>query len=328
MESCEELLPKWLRFVRGVVDSEDLPLNVSRETLQDSKAVKIIKKQVVSQILGMIEDLAADRPDEYLAFYGQFGAVLKEGIYFEPEHKERLAKLLRFKSSAQGGDEGTWVSLEDYVGRMKEGQPGIYYVEGQSVSVLRQGPHTEQLNKLGYEVLFMTDGVDPFALEQLTEFGDKKLINAMKESLDLGEGGEESEEDKTRAEGLTGKFKEVLGDVVADVRTSRRLAESPACLVTAEGGLPPHMEAMFRAQNLAIPEQKRILEINPDHPVVVNLRKLVDKKPDASEVREWMEVLFDQALIAEGSQVRDPARLAKRLTALLGAASEKAVMEM
>jgi molecular chaperone HtpG len=328
MESCEELLPKWLRFVRGVVDSEDLPLNVSRETLQDSKAVKIIRKQVTSQVLSMIEELETEKPEDYLTFYEQFGSVLKEGLYFEPEHKDRLAKLLRFKSSESTESTKGWVSLSDYVSRMKEGQPGIYYVEGQSVDVLKEGPHLEQLKKKGFEVLFMTDGVDPFALEQLTEFEGKKLINAMQGALDLGEGAEESEEQKLNSEGLVGKFKEVLGELVADVRTSKRLAESPACLVTAEGGLPPHMEAMFRAQNLSIPAQKRILEVNPDHPVVRNLQKLVQEKPETPELREWMEVLYDQALIAEGSQVKDPTRLAKRLTALLSRASGQAVSQL
>lgn len=324
MESCEELLPKWLRFVRGVIDSEDLPLNVSRETLQDSRAVKIIKKQLVSQILTMIEELEQNLEQDYTKFYEQFGAVLKEGLYFEPEHKDRLAKLLRFRSS-ETGQQKEWISLAGYVGRMKEGQPGIYYAEGQSVEVIEASPHLERLKKKGFEVLFMTDGVDPFALEHLTEFEGKRLIDAMKESLDLGTGAEESELEKRTTEGLTGKFKEVLGDRVADVRTSNRLDESPACLVTAEGGLPPHMEAMFRAQNLAVPAQKRILEINAAHPILANLQKIVDKKPDSSEVREWMEVLYDQALIAEGSQVKDPARLAKRLTSLLAAASERAL---
>lgn len=324
MESCDELLPKWLRFVRGVVDSDDLPLNVSRETLQDSKAVKIIKKQVVSQVLSMIEGLEKDRPEDFLKFWTNFGAILKEGFHFEPEHKERLAKIVRFKTTHQPentekpGEE--WTSLTDYVGRMKADQPGIYFVEGGSRDVLEKSPHLEQLRKKEYEVLLMTDGVDPFALEHLRDFDGHRMINAMNEGLDLGEEAAKEEEDEATG-AFTSKFKEVLGDAVGDVRRSKRLAESPACLVTPEGGLPPHMEAMFKAQNLSIPQTKRILEINSEHPVVQNLQKLAETQPESPEVGEWMHLLHDQALIAEGSQVKDPAQLAQRLTALLQTAS-------
>lgn len=329
MESCDELLPKWLRFVRGVVDSEDLPLNVSRETLQDSRAVRIIRKQVVSQSLSMIEELKSERADDYLKFWEGFGAILKEGFHFDPEHKERLSKLALFRTTHEGGDEDEkktwrgWTSLADYVARMKEGQPGIYYVEGSSEEVLKKSPHLEQLRKKGFETLLMTDGVDPFALEQLRDFDGHRLINAMKEELDLG-AEDKKEEDQAQNEDLTKRFKEVLGDKVGDVRPSRRLAESPACLVTPEGGLPPHMEAMFKAQNLSIPRTKRILEINPEHPVVGNLRRLLLVQPDSPKIGEWMELIYDQALIAEGSQVSDPALLAKRLTDLLTTASKDA----
>lgn len=328
MESCDELLPKWLRFVRGVVDSEDLPLNVSREMLQDSRAVRIIKKQVVAQILTMIEELEKDRPDDYAKFWKGFGAVLKEGLHFDPEHKDRLAPLLRYQTTHGESDKDQLTSLGAYVKRMKEGQPGIYFVEGSSKEVLGQSPHLEQLRKREYEVLLMTDGVDPFTLEHLTEFEGKRLINAMRESLDLGEDAaakDEKNEESTEQAGFVAQLKELLGDKVGDVRRSNRLAESPACLVTPEGGLPPHMEAMFRAQNLSIPETKRILEINPDHPIVSNLERLSESSPDSPDVKEWTELLYDQALIAEGSQVSDPALLAKRLTKLLETASTQAL---
>lgn len=331
MESCDELLPKWLRFVRGVVDSEDLPLNVSRETLQDSRAVRIIKKQVVSQALSMIEELESERPEDFLKFWEGFGAIVKEGLHFEPEHKERLSKIVRFRSTfdaeaEEGKKSRGWTSLAAYVERMKEGQPGIYYVEGAALEVLKKSPHLEQLKKKGYEILLMTDGVDPFALEHLTDFDGHRLLNAMKEELDLG--GEKKDEDQSQNEELTKRFKEVLGDRVGDVRPSRRLDESPACLVTPEGGLPPHMEAMFKAQNLSIPLTKRILEINPDHPIVENLRRLLLVKSDSPKISEWMELIYDQALIAEGSQVNDPALLAKRLTDLLTTASKDAADSM
>src|SRR5690606_8604135 len=212
--------------------------------------------------------------------------------------------------------------------RMKDGQPGIYYLEGASQAVLSRSPHLEQLKKRGFEVLLMTDGVDPFALEQLRDFEGHRMINAMKEELDLGDekkDDEKKEDDAEQNSDLTKRFKEVLGDRVGDVRASKRLAESPACLVTPEGGLPPHMEAMFRAQNLSIPLTKRILEFNPDHPIVLNLRRLLLVQADSPKISEWMELVYDQALIAEGSQVADPTLLAKRLTDLLTTASEDAV---
>lgn len=329
MESCDELLPKWLRFVRGVVDSEDLPLNVSRETLQDSRAVKIIRKQIVAQVLSAVEDLMAQDPQKYLKFWETFGAVLKEGFHFEPEYKDRLSHLVRFKSTyrpAQVEGEAKpseWTGLSDYVSRMKEGQKGIYYVEGSSREVLEASPHLEQLKKHDFEVIFMTDGVDPFALEHLRDFDGKTLVNAMNEGLDLGD--EEEGKDDEQNEGLIDKFKSVLGDRVGDVRPSKRLLESPACLVTPQGGLPPHMEAMFRAQNLSIPLTKRILEINPEHSILANIRKLLLVDAEAPQVAEWMELLYDQALIAEGSQVKDPALLARRLTGLLTVASQNAM---
>lgn len=325
MESCDDLLPKWLRFVRGVIDSEDLPLNVSREMLQDSKAVRVIKKQVVSQVLSMVEELEQERADDFLKFWENFGAILKEGFHFEPEYQERLSKLVRFKSTfhSAAADPRAWTSLTEYVARMKEGQPGIYYMEGSSREVLERSPHLEQLRKKDYEVLLMVDGVDPFALEHLREFDGKRLISAMNDTLDLGD--EEPPKPSEEQEALTAKFKAVLGDRVGDVRASRRLAESPACLVTPDGGLPPHMEAMFRAQNLSIPLTKRILEVNPDHVIVKNLQTLVDKNAEDPRLDEWMEILYDQALIAEGSQVKDPSLLATRLTSLLTKASTAAV---
>jgi len=351
MESCEELLPKWLRFVRGIVDSEDLPLNVSRETLQDSKQVRIIKKQVIGQVLTMIEDLSQKRPADYERFYKNFGAILKEGLHFEPEYKERLAQLVRFKSTqevptsaqvevneeanAEGVEPSArpfvsqWVSLNDYVERMQPDQQGIYYVEGASLDVLKNSPHLERLKKKGLEVLFMTDGVDPFALEHLTEYDGKPLINASREGLDLEqEGPEKSVEAKAAESSFAGKLKELLAARVSDVRISKRLAESPACLVTPDGGLPPHLEAMFKAQNLSVPQTKRILELNLEHPIVINMQKLAEVKPEAQELVDWGELLVDQALIAEGSQVEDPTKLATRLTSLLTAASQLAVSQV
>lgn len=318
MESCEELLPKWLRFARGVVDSEDLPLNVSRETLQDSRIIKIIRKQVVSNILSMLEELQAERPADYLTFWKNFGTILKEGLYFEPDLEERLAKLCLFATThreARFAEAEGLTTLEAYVERMKPEQAGIYYIEGADEKVLLESAHLERLRAGGIEVLLMSDSVDPFALEKLTSFHDKKLLNAAKADLELGELGK-SDHESTDA--LTEAFQSALGERVSAVKNSQRLAESPACLVTPESGLAPHLEAMFRAQNLEIPRTRRVLEVNPDHPLIADLRKLQLVHPDAPELRDYMELVYDQALIAEGSQVEDPPALARRVQKLLG----------
>lgn len=337
MESSEELLPSWLRFVRGVVDSEDLPLNVSRETLQDSRIVRIMRKQVVSNVLTMIEELKKERPEEYVTFWTKFGAILKEGLYFEPELKERLSELCLFahtlpsteSSDAEKAREnaepfGEWTTLAGYVSRMKEGQKGIYYIEGTSLALLRQSPHLEKLVKSGHEVLLLTDNVDSFALEKLTDYADKPFINVTSADLDLGESDAEKPEP---TDALTEKLQTVLGSKVQSVRNSSRLAESPACLVTPEGGLPPHMVAMFKAQNLTVPETKRILEINPDHPIIQNLRKMQLLNSDSPELARYMELLYDQALLAEGAELESPAQVARRIGSLLEDLSSRAIRD-
>jgi molecular chaperone HtpG len=316
MESCEELLPRWLRFVRGVVDSEDLPLNVSREILQDSKAVRVIKKQVVKHALDLLEELAKDE-EKYQTFWKAFGPVLKEGLHFEPEHKDRLAPLARFHSTR--GDELT--SLADYVGRMPEAQSAIYYLTGESRSALSKSPHLEALKKRGYEVLLMADPVDPFALEGLTEYDGKKLVDAAAADLDLGPGEEDEKISDKELEDLRTLIRTRLQDQVAEVRVSHRLTDSPVCLVNPSGGLAPHLERVLRASQNDVPRTKRILEINPTHPVLQNLESLRVRTPDDEKLGEWIDLLFEQALLAEGSPIEDPARFAARMTALLAEAS-------
>lgn len=337
MESSEELLPNWLRFVRGVVDSEDLPLNVSRETLQDSRIVRIMRKQVVSNVLAMIEELKQDRPQEYVAFWTKFGSILKEGLYFEPELKDRVSELCLFShtvpsqqspdgTSPEEGAEafGEWTTLAAYVARMNEGQKGIYYIEGTNLGLLRQSPHLERLVQSGHEVLLLTDNVDSFAIEKLTEYGGKPFINVTSADLDLGQSDAEKPEP---TDALTEKIQAVLGSKIQSVRNSSRLAESPACLVTPEGGLPPHMAAMFKAQNLTVPETKRILEINPDHPIIQNLRKMQLLNSDSPELARYMELLFDQALLAEGGELESPAQLARRIGSVLEDLSSRALRD-
>lgn len=317
MDNCEELLPRWLRFVRGVVDSEDLPLNVSREILQDSRAVRTIRKQVIVNTLAMLEELANERPKEYETFWKAFGATLKEGLHFDPEHKDRLAKLTRYESTA-GAD---LTSLDEYIGRMKEDQKAIYYAAGPARTVLASSPHLEALKARGYEVLLMTDSVDPFAVSALGTYNDKPLVSASSEELSLD--GKEKTEQPEPDDKVLLRFKEVLGDRVESVRASQRLTESPVCLVTAQGALQPHIERLLRAQRVEVPARKRILEVNLAHPVVEKLRALGTTETAGDQVRDWIEILYDQALLAEGSPIEDPTRFARRVTALLAQISSQ-----
>jgi molecular chaperone HtpG len=322
MENSEELLPKWLRFLRGVVDSEDLPLNVSREMLQDSRAVRTIRKQVVNHALLMLEELAKDKTDEYAAFWESFGTVLKEGLHFEPDEKDRIAKLLRFASSTESGN----VSLAAYVTRMKPDQPAIYYAIGPSLGVLSASPHLEALRAKGYEVLLLTDPVDPFVMSNLPEFEGKPVKDAMGAGLDLSDKKDDKSDAKDEdQEPLFEKMKEILGDRVKEVRASKRLADSPVCLVSPDGALSPHIERMLRARQMDLPETKRVLEVNRDHSVVVGLRKLFLIEPNSPKLGEWVELLFDQALIAEGSPPADPGKFAKRMARLLTDAADAAL---
>ena len=327
MDNCEELVPRWLRFVRGVIDSDDLPLNVSRELLQDSATVKTIKKQVVRRVLDLLNKLQEEKPEEYLDFWQKFGVVLKEGLHFEPAHADKIARLLRYESSTQTG----LTSLADYVKRMPEGQTKIYYAQGPTTSLLAASPHLESLRKRGYEVLFMTHGIDQWAVEGLREFEGKKLVDAMQEEGDddtkaEGDATSEDKPEPTEAakaiEGLLGRAKSVLEVQVSDVRASERLTDSPACLVVPRGGLPAHIERLLRAHQQDLPEQKRILELNPTHPLVLRMKAEFERQADSAALTEWIELLYDQALLVEGSPLPDPARFSKRLVALMQAAPQ------
>ena len=331
MDNCADLLPPWLRFVRGVIDSDDLPLNVSRELLQDSATVRTIKKQVIRRVLDLLNKLQADKPDEYLEFWQKFGVVLKEGLHFDPSHADKIAPLLRYESSASKG----LTSLADYVKRMPEGQTKIYYAQGPSSALLAASPHLESLKKRGYEVLFMTHGIDQWAIEGLREFEGKQLVDAMQEgSVDekSDKKDEDGAEDKAAEpsdaakaiEGLLGRAKSVLEQQVSDVRASERLTDSPACLVVPRGGLPAHIERLLRAHQQDLPEQKRILELNPSHPLVLRMKSEFDRQADSPALTEWIELLYDQALLIEGSPLPDPARFSKRLVALMQSAPASA----
>jgi molecular chaperone HtpG len=324
MDDCSDLVPRYLRFVRGVVDSEDLPLNVSREMLQDSSAVRVIKKQLTNHTLSLLEELRKDDGSAFNDFWASYGTVLKEGLHFAESERNRIAKLVQYQSSAVEG----WTTFEGYVSRMKPGQKAIYYAAGASRALIESSPHLEGLRKRGLEVLLMTDPIDPFAISTLNEFEGKPIVNAMTENLDLGDEAEAAEGDEkkpTQAEAergaLLAHMKSVLDDKVSEVRVSKRLTDSPACLVIAEGGMAPHIEQMLRARKMDVPVAKRILEVNTGHPVVQNLDAAFQASSSSDDVRSWIRTLYDQALIAEGSPLDDPADFARRLTALVQRAS-------
>ncbi len=316
MDRCEELVPQWLRFVRGVIDSDDLPLNVSREMLQDSAVVRAIRKHVVKKSLDMLEKLAKDKPEDYVTFWKSFGTVVKEGLAIESEHKDKVGGLLRYESSHGEG----LTSLADYVSRMKEGQEALYYMYGESRAAVADSPHLEALKQRGYEVLYMTDPVDEWAAQGLREFQGKPLVSALQADLKLQTTEEQKKEQAEHAQGLkllTEKMKDVLKESVREVRVSDRLTDSPVCLVVPEGGSPAYLERLLQQRGKGMPRVKRILEVNPKHPVIEHLKALQEREPTAEQVTEWIELLHDQALLTEGSTISDPNRFARRMTALL-----------
>jgi len=322
MDDAEQLMPTYLRFVKGVIDSADLPLNVSREILQESRDVKAIREGSTKRVLGMLEELAnaeeQEKKDKYATFWTEFGQVLKEGIGEDFANKERLAKLLRFASTHNDSDVQD-VSLEAYVGRMKEGQDKIYYVTADSYAAARNSPHLEIFRKKGVEVLLLTDRVDEWMLSFLNDFEGKELHSVAKGGLDLGKLEDEAEkkehaETETQYQELVGKMKEALADKAKEVRVTFRLTDSPACLVADEHELSGNLLRMLKAAGQAAPESKPILEINPQHPLVTRL-----KYEDAAgeKFKDWAHILFDQALLAEGGTLADPASFVKRMNEML-----------
>ena len=313
MDDAEALMPVYLRFVKGVIDSADLPLNVSRELLQESRDVKAIREGSTKRVLSMLEDVAENQKDKYAEFWGQFGAVLKEGVGEDFANQERLAKLLRFASTQ--ADEG--VSFTDYVSRMKEGQEAIYYITADTLVAAKGSPQLEVFKKKGIEVLLLTDRVDEWMLSHLYEFDGKPLQSVAKGAFDLGK--LQDEEEKKQAEAAAESFKPVLEKLQAalkdraqDVRASTRLVDSAACLVVEEGAMSGHLARMLKQAGQAAPEAKPILEVNPGH-------ALVKKLESEAQFDDLAHVLFDQAVLAEGGQLQDPAAHVQRMTRLLTA---------
>ena len=320
MEANEELLPRYLRFVRGVMDTNDLPLNVSREILQKSPAMDAMKKGATKRVLSLLEDMAKNRPEEYASFWGEFGNAIKEGVIEDFANKEKIAALLRFSSTES--DEQS-VSLADYASRMKEGQESIYYITAENLAAAKGSPHLELFRKKGVEVLLLSDRIDEWLTSHLNEFDGKPLQSVAKGEIDLsniasdGKSAEEDakeQEEKAKSAGpAVEKLKEALGDRVKDVRVTNRLTESPACLVADQFDMSGNMDRILKQLGQDAPDMKPILEINPDHALVSKLAKARKKEL----IADLSSVLFDQALLAEGALPDDPAGFVRKVNALL-----------
>jgi len=313
MDSAEQLLPPYLRFVRGIVDSSDLPLNVSREILQQSSDVAQIRGASVKRVLALLEDLADNQKEKYATFWAEFGRVLKEGVIEDAANRERIASLLRFASTFDDRAEQA-VSLADYVSRMKVGQDAIYYVTAEAFSVARNSPHLEVFRKHGVEVLLLTDRIDEWVVAHLTEFEGRKLQSAGQGDLDTSKLGEPStrvadELKEDEYKGLLARIHDVLKERTSQVRLTRRLTDSPACVVADEHGMSRRLERILRESGQRLPATKPIFEINPDHPIVQRLKR----EPDETLFADWTHILFDQALLAEGAELEDPAVFVRRL---------------
>ncbi len=317
MEDAEKLMPQYLRFVRGVIDSADLPLNVSREILQDSRDVEAIKNGSVKKVLGLLEDLADNKPDDYAKFWEQFGRVLKEGPGEDFANKDKIASLLRF-ASTHTDSETQQVSFKDYIARMKPEQEAIYYITADTFAAAKHSPHLEIFRKKGIEVLLLSDKVDEWMLGGLTEVEGKKLQSIAKGDLDLGKLEDEADKEaqkqvEAQAKDLVERIKAALGDTVKEVKVTHRLTDSPACLVAGEHDLSGNLARILKAAGQKAPDSKPILEINPGHRLVEKLKA----ESDEAKFNDYAHVLFDQALLAEGGQLEDPASFVKRMNSLI-----------
>ncbi|MDH3986999.1 MAG: molecular chaperone HtpG, partial [Gammaproteobacteria bacterium] len=317
MDDAEQLMPYYLRFVRGLVDSDDLPLNVSREILQHNKLIDTIRSGSVKKVLGLLETMAKNEPENYASFWKQFGNVLKEGPGEDLANKEKIARLLRFSTTETDSEEQT-VSLADYVARMKEGQEKIYYVTADSFPAAKNSPHLQIFRRKGIEVLLLSDRVDEWLASHLNEFDGKSLVSVAKGELDLDELADEEEKKAAKQTedeyaDLVKRMQDVLDERVGNVRVGQRLTDSPSCLVMGEHDMAVHMQQMLKQAGHEVPTTKPDLEINPSHPLVSRLKDEADEARFAS----WSNVLLDQAMLSEGGQLDDPVTFVNRLNELL-----------
>jgi molecular chaperone HtpG len=316
MDHCEQLIPEYLRFMKGVVDSSDLPLNVSREILQSNKHVEIIKKNITKKVLDTLSDMKRNDYDPYAAFYKEFGRVLKEGIHFDFSRKEQIADLMLFLSTKT--DAGKLTTLENYMKNMPIAQGEIYYITGKPEENILASPYLEAFREKGYEVLIMTDDIDDIIMSSLQEYKGKKIKSVIKGDISLDTDGEaEKKKSKEKFEKLLAMIKDQLKDEVKDVRLSGRLKDSACCLVADEGGLDPQMEKLLKSMGQDVPSDKRILEINPGHRVFSAMNELLAKGGREEILKEYIGLLYNQALLLEGSKIKDPSAFAKTMAKLM-----------
>jgi molecular chaperone HtpG len=319
-ENCRELVPEYLRFLRGVVDSNDLPLNVSREILQDDAVLRRIRKSLVAKVLAELKEMQASAPADFRKFHGIFGRAIKEGAYTEFENHDKLKDLVMFPSSHGEGAEP--VLLKDYVDRMPAGQEAIYYITGESLVAASHSPHLEAFRRKGYEVLFMADPVDEWVVQRLVEYGGKRLRAVDQSEADPRDAeekksaGEKWKQLEKESVALLDFLRKRLAADVRDVRFSARLTESPACLVAEEGAASANLMKLLRSMNQPVPDTKRTLEINPDHPLLARMNHLA-ASGDEDRLGDYVDLLYGQALLAEGAPVKDPARFTRLVSELM-----------
>jgi molecular chaperone HtpG len=320
----EQMLPEYLRFVKGVVDSSDLPLNVSREMLQDDAVIRKIRSNLTGKILGTLAEMMKDKPEDYAAFYAGFGRVLKEGVHSDYENADKLKALLMYRSAKSDG--AKLLSLKEYVAAMPETQKDIYYLISEDLDAARHSPHIEALTQRGYDVLFFVDAIDQWVVDSLREFDGKKLVAVDKGQLELGTD-EEKAESKKKLEAAAGDYqaltafiKERLKDEISEVRLSPRLTDSACCLVADEHAMSASMERLMKAMNQEVPKQLRLLELNPEHALLKRMKAMFEADKDNPKLADYVELLYGQALLGEGSALKNPQRFTRLVADLMASA--------